>query len=238
MIKIAICDDDMAIVLQVKKFFQAIEENDYPAGRLEILTFSSGLELLERYPEELDILFLDIQMPGMNGIQIAQEIRQNDEYVTLIFMTNYVRYAVQGYTVHAYNYLLKPLNLESFRQEILPLLKRFSIEAGKSLSLKNDSGYFTVQLKTVLYIETLSKNVRIHTDSRNILAFCSMKSMEEQLRERRFFRIHTSFLVNMDYIEVIEANHVVLRNGEKLPVSKHRKKKFVNVYLSYVGNLL
>ncbi len=109
MIRIAICDDDNLVIEQITGYLKQMVTEVAGTQQLEIIKFDRGTKLLENYPENLDILFLDIQMPDMNGIETARNIRKKDTCVAIVFITNYVKYAVEGYSVQAYNYLLKPI---------------------------------------------------------------------------------------------------------------------------------
>lgn len=237
MLKMAVCDDERAVRQQVCEFLQGICERQN-IGPVIVEQFASAQALLDDWPGELDVLFMDIQMPGLSGMDAAREIRTFDENVTLVFMTNYAKYAVSGYSVQAYNFLLKPLHAATFDREVTPVLKRLNAQSGHRVTFRNETDFYTLATRDIVYIETSGKCVLVHTLCRDYRAACSMKSAERQMPEGCFFRVHTGYLVNMDYVTAIERDELALKTGQRLPVSRHRKRGFVDAYMTHMGRLV
>lgn len=237
MLKIAICDDDASVRKLICSYVSRICEHHHIEIE-PIEQYCHAQMLLDRRPQELDILFLDIQMPGLNGIEAAREIRRFDESVTIIFMTNFPQYAVEGYSVQAYNFLLKPIQEDLLEREILPVLKRLNIQSGSRLTFRNEDAYYTVRIREIIYAETSGRIAVVHLPDRSYRTSLSMKSMERLLPADNFFRVHTGYLVNMDYVTSIGKDTLTLKTGIQLPVSKHRKREFIDAYMIYIGRMM
>lgn len=235
--KIAICDDDRSNCLLVENYIKKYC-SESGVENIQTLIYESPFELLENYPKGLDILFLDIQMPGYDGIETAKEIRRFDQRLILIYMTNYAQYAIQGYSVQAYNYLLKPISYDTIRQELCTVFKNLQKQQKKPVTLHCETGYVTILPEDIYMVETDGKNVIVYTAQETLRVYKSMKQMAELLAPAGMFRIHTAYLISMLYILKVKKDSVVLKSGRELPLSRHRKKEFMNQYMDYVGGLM
>lgn len=234
--KIVICDDDLRNTHQIHQYITRFcEEEQY--SDVQIIEYYNPTELLNNYPKETDLLIMDIEMPGINGIQAAREIRLFDENVTLIYMTNYAKYALEGYSVQAYNYLLKPVSYETISRELKKIFSVIQEKNNQSISLNCEDGYRIFLLRNIDMCETMGKNVILHARGEKVLVYKSMKQMEEILKKTTF-RIHSAYLVSMHAIRRVKHDSVVISDGTELPLSKHRKKEFISTYMKYVGGLL
>lgn len=234
--KIAICDDDRKNCTSMEKMVRRYCEEEYRSD-FQIEIFDSPLELLHHYPKGLDLLLLDIEMPGMDGIKTAREIRSFDTNVILIFMTNYAKYAIEGYSVQAYNYLLKPVTYEILCRELQTVFRLIGQKADDHITLHCEDGYFTFSAGEIEMAETMGKNVILYTHSKSHLVYKSMKQMEGLLA-KTMFRIHTAYLISLHAVKKIDRDSVVLKSGRELPLSRHRKKEFMDRYMAYIGGLL
>ena len=238
MLRIAICDDDQVCRATAENMIRRLAEEE--ALTVCVLGYSSGEELLADYPENLDILLLDIEMPGINGIETAREIRKTDPELTMVFMTSFAQYAIEGYTVKAYRYLLKPLGYPSFSQELREVFRTLYYRCDPDIVVRNDQGLFRLTVKDIQYAETApNKHVRIHSAANSVLCYQTMQSVEGLLEPyRMFFRCHTSFLINFHAVSEITGNDVRLISGALIPVSKHRRKDMLTEYTRFLGRLI
>lgn len=161
MLRIAVCDDSSSDIASVVKHLKRLEQE--LSIQMEIAVFQSAESLLVAYPQHADMLILDVQMGKMSGIELARTIRRQDKTVSIIFMSNYLQYAVEGYSVNAFRYLLKPLNQTQFDYEVRDLLVSLERDKQKTILLKTRSAQYAASPQDILYIETLpKKHLRFH----------------------------------------------------------------------------
>lgn len=236
MITIAVCDDSKNIVENMKK---NIEEYQELTGReLRVFTFNNGEELLANYNCKIDILFLDIKMPKVNGIQAAEKIRQKDQKVIIIFLTSLVQHALDGYKVNAANYLIKPITKNRLKMELDRWINKLERREEPYITVHNDSGNYKILLKSISYIETYNRNLMIHTDKGNVVCYLKMKEMENKIGQYGFVRNHSSFIVNLFYVSNVEKMDIKLITGERIPIGKSKKKEFMTSLASYWGGIM
>jgi len=220
MIIIGICDGDTAVRVMLSDFIRRYK--DETGLNVQVLSYDNGEKLLRHYPFEMDLIFLEIPFTKMNGIEIARRIREVDAHVGIVFLTTVLNHVLEAYDVQANNYLIKPLRYTRFLKEVEQARtrrghNRFFIET-------NDNGVYKIYTKSICYIETEERNTRIHTETDTILSYKRMKEHEQALFEPYFIRCHTSFIVNLLFFEKIEQNDIILLSGERIPVSRNRKK--------------
>ncbi|WOK08470.1 LytTR family DNA-binding domain-containing protein [Imperialibacter roseus] len=178
---------------------------------------SSAYEALEKIAaEKIDLLFLDIQMPGLTGMELSRSLKNGPK---VVFTTAFEEYALEGFKVDAIDYLLKPFNYEEFLKSANKAREWISVASGGSsetdpnaLFVKSEYKLVKIDLKKVLYIEGLKDYAKIflQDQTRPVMTLMSLKSLEEQLPSQQFMRIHRSFIVRLDRIDLIERNKVVI----------------------------
>ncbi|MGN0476859.1 MAG: LytR/AlgR family response regulator transcription factor [Ruminococcus sp.] len=231
MIRIAIVDDEKVIREQIKKLVEK-KQND-----CEIDTYGTGEDLLKA-DSVYDIIFLDIQMNGMNGIDTARALRQKADNTVLIFITGVKEYVFDAFDVAAFHYLIKPIEENKFWEvcdrAVLEVTKKKQNPSGQ-IFIKTRSQSITLEQSDVLYIESRAKKVEIHTKTNIVEAYAAISELEKQL-VGSFYRCHRGYLVNMAFIAGYENDSITLNNGETIILSKDKYSEFVKVYMRYLKN--
>jgi two-component system response regulator LytT len=188
------------------------------------------VEKFKDYPYQL--VFLDIEMPGMDGITTAKKIREMDANVFIVFLTGHVEYALQGYEVSALRYLTKPVQEEKLLEVLRHVDK--SLESKKQISFRTDGEECLVSLDDLYYIEAQNQYIMIHTSEEEYLVRSSMSEYEEVLNGYGFFRVHRGYLVALGKIKKVGKAECVLVNGETIPVSRSSVKPLKEALYRYL----
>lgn len=232
---VAICDDDQADRTLVGG--QLAQKMKGRGEDLEITYFDSGEDLIEQYEDgsrKFDLIFLDICMEFMNGIEAARQIRGYDGKVAIIFLTSSRDYAIDGYSVRASDYLLKPLDMNRleeainrFMEERYPRIRQSLLVVGKNTGRR-------IAYDDIIYIESIRMNLRIvcnngteHTIRKKL------DDVQAELTGRRFLRCNRSFIVNMDYVADAK-DDFTMNNGDKIPIKVREKKQLRKQYFDYI----
>lgn len=235
MYNIAVCDDEKDFVAEMKVLLQNYTKETGIEFRISV--FEDGKYLIENYDKSIDLIFLDIQMKDMDGLKTAEYIRKIDETVGIFFLTSLVQYALEGYQYQAVNYLVKPIKYNRLKTELNRWLEKYHKKI-PSIVVSNDKGSFKIALNTLHYAETSKRNLLLHTDTEEILCYRKMKDLEQELLPFGFFRCHTGYLVNLAFVKSVEKLEIELNSGEKMYVSKPKKKEFMEALAGYWGKML
>ena len=230
-LNIAICDDEKIIREQIKE----LTEKEKSGLCMEL--YETGDALLA-VGKQFDIVFLDIQMEGTDGIETAKRLRQRDEDTILIFITGIREYVFEAFDVAAFHYLLKPIEEEKFREVFRRAgreLEKRKSKRRETVFIKTRNRSFSLEKDSILYIESRGKKVEIHTTGETIEAYASMNEMEGQLGGG-FFRCHRGYLVNMAYVAEYDSGSITLNNGEYVYLAKEKYGEFVKAYMRYLRN--
>lgn len=220
MLKIAICDDEIEIAHKLEADIHRMPFHD-----VETEVFLSGHELLKHYSPDggYNIILLDIEMPAVNGIETARILRQTDSNVVFIFVTAYKEYVYQIFETLPFRFLEKPVSYEKLF-EVLKDAIRYVEDTKSYFFFKKGTTDYQVPAKEIFYFEAANRKIKLYTAGGGDSYYGKFKKLTEQLNPNYFLQIHTSFIVNMDYIISFNEKSVLLSNNSSLPVSlKYRE---------------
>lgn len=233
MVKFAVCDDEQEMADYISDKLR-----EYYPEECEIKKYGDGESLLkDRRREFFDAFFLDIGMPGMNGIELAKKIREDDPYVKIIFVTKMGELAHIGYLYDAFRFVLKS-NLEPELCEAAESLKEYFDLFNEYLKFKTPTGEITRAVKDIKYFEVKGHAITMVSNEHEDQVCGTMKMYCDRMKNRGFIQIHKSYLVNFRYIYSIEKNDVKLSCGKVLPLSRNRideVKNNLQDFLIHIG---
>ncbi|WP_373599919.1 LytR/AlgR family response regulator transcription factor [Paraclostridium bifermentans] len=236
MLKIAICEDESSQRTKLKEYInKALTENTNK--EYEIIEYERGEAILEDYPRGVDIIFLDIQMDNINGMDTARKIREFDENVEIIFITGVWEYVQEGYEVRAYRYLIKPVEFENFQKQLCLCINEIEKNSKSYMITTYKGDTNKIAISSILYIETEGRNTIIHTINETYKSNVGINKLERELENKTFVRCHNSFLINLEHINKIDSSSVKLYNYE-VPVSRHKMKELKLRFTSFLGDKL
>lgn len=199
----------------------------------EVDTFSDPVLLLNSYQPVYDIIYMDIQMPHMNGMDAAHRLRALDQKVLLVFVTNLTQYAIEGYEVSALDYVIKPVQYYSFAMKLTKALWRVDQAQEDALTIATGSGTARVDLRDVKYIEVRDHLLTYYTADGSYSELGSLSKIEQKLAGKGFARCSSSCIVNLKYISAIKGYTLTMQDGTEVRISQPRKKKFMQAFEEY-----
>lgn len=224
-------DDDAKILIRYLTKFET-----ETGTRLNVTRFTDGINFVSDYKPVYDIVFFDIMMPMMSGMEAAQRIRSVDESVTIIFITNMPQYAIDGYAVNAIDFMLKPIAYSSFRKRFSKAIKQSESSHRRIMLIVSDDDGQKVRIfaQDVYYITKERNYVYFHSSDGVYKKREELKTTLQSLRELPFSQLSSGVLVNLARIESMTASTVTV-NGEILPIARARKKALIESYMNYLG---
>ncbi|MCC6727417.1 MAG: response regulator transcription factor [Saprospiraceae bacterium] len=206
-------------------------------------TCKSAVEANEAlHREKIDLLFLDIQMPDLTGIEFMRSLENPP---AVIFTTAYRDYAIEGFELNALDYLVKPISFQRFLKAANKALSHFEMlrqnqqskpaevltEAPEYFFIKSDGQFIKIKLADVLYFESEKDYVFIHTEQKRYLTLLSLKQLEKELPPDKFLRVHRSYFVALDKIEMVDGSNLIIK-GKEIPVSRSLQDTIFNTLIA------
>ena len=234
MLKIAICDDDVQELSRISDLLSLYKTEK--SAVLKYDAFSNAVELLEAMKRQAyDVLLLDVLMPGMSGITAAHEIRGFDPAVKIIFLTSSPEFAVESYAVDAHYYLLKPAATD----KLFPIIYRIFLEKGRgaeTLSIMQPSGLIRLPIGRIEFLEVQGKRLMFHFDDGSVKEIRgSISEFEDKLLYKdNFLKVHRSFIMNMEYIQALNARDITTLTGQTVPVSRLLHSRVKEAYMQFL----
>ncbi|MFA6829299.1 MAG: LytTR family DNA-binding domain-containing protein [Bacilli bacterium] len=207
-------------------------------GQFSSEWFSNPLEFLKRDSHEFDLVFLDIEMPEMNGMDVAKKIRETNENVALIFITNIAQYAIKGYEVEAMDYIIKPVSYYDFALKIERVINKLKKNDEGKISILCEGESLFLLYKNIVYVEVMKHNLIYHTADKEYVVRSSMKKIEDVFLTNGFAKCNNYCLVNLAFVRGVKGYDLLLSVGGKestILISHPRKKEFVHSLNKYIG---
>lgn len=231
MINVAICDDEKYILDKIKKLvFDFFHRKNV---EITVSQFGSGEELL-RCNKDIDILFLDIQMDGIDGMETARKLRSQNYKGYLIFITVLKEMVFQSFEVQAYDYLIKPINEECFEKTMGRLYA--SMQNANDASLLIQRGYKSdiISFDDIVFCEIIDRKIYLHLKTEEVIDYYDRIENLETKLDGRFFKCHRSYLINLSYLKSYKNGMAYMINDKVIPISRLRSKEFSSVVLKYM----
>lgn len=236
MLNIAICDDNQIFLDEFSKTVSSLIKEDH-----NILKFTNANDLLNRIEdysdENIDIVITDIEMPGMNGITMAKELKTLHPRIQFIFVTNYTEYIQEVFAVNPVYYILKPVDKNKLSEALEKAVAELLESDKKCFNVTGKNKILRIRFNEIKYIESFSRKIIVHETRRNTELLMKLDDFEKELPPY-FLRIHKSYLVNMNMIRSINNNRIELFSGEVIPVAKAKYPEIKKNILTFLSSQL
>lgn len=232
MVRVAFLDDskeDRELLAGYLERFQ--KEQNMP---MKLSSFGSSLDFLEEYSGGYDVILLDVEMPGMDGMEVAKEIRRLDEMTGIIFITNMAQYAIRGYEVNAIDFIVKPVQYFNFAEKFRKALDFAGKRREREILLNDEDGIVKISVSDVYYLEKNKNYLIYHTNKGEFRERGTMHMAKEKLGDQSFAECTSGCLVNLRHVERVGKDTIVVKGGE-LPISRRMRRDFMQSFMKYAG---
>lgn len=232
--KVAICDDEEKDIQVIQRFLHIYEmQHDID---FEINTFQNSTKLLEKYDSagRYNILFLDVEMPKLSGLEVAAHIREiPDRLAKIVFVSNFPEYMQDSFNVEAFHYFPKPFLFEDFEKLFFRIIKSYRESENASFLLKEDGAEEVIFAENIIAIHSINakkKRIQIFLEYKTIEAYGVLSEWEKKLNSDSFFCPCRGYLVNLNRIHFIKDNELIMSNNEKIPLSRRQEKELRSIF--------
>ncbi len=232
MISIAIVEDDESSANGLRDMILRYEKEK--GQTFDMTLYKNGWDFLNQYKRTFDIVFMDIEMPYINGMETAKRLREMDDAVCLIFVTNMMSYAINGYEVGAQDFMLKPVEYFNLSLKLDKAIRGVRKHRTGDIVIPYEDGIMRLLIDDILYVEVVKHNVLYYSDREVYRVRSSMTNAEKSLSGYPFAKCNSCYLVHLKYVDKVADNFVYI--GEhKLQISRAKKKEFIDRLTEYLG---
>lgn len=232
MLRVAVVEDDLDMNELIQSYIRQYQQDHQL--QIDIAVFYNGSEIAQRYKPMYDVILLDIEMPEMDGMEAARRIREQDPDVVLMFITNIAQYAVDGYSVGALDFVLKPLDYYGFSLRLTRAIDRAKRLTGDRILLAMPGRSVALDVRGIYYADIHNHMLCYHTDQGDFALRGTMKAAEEQLIPHHFAKCSYWYLVNLRHVTEVRKDTVVVA-GTELEISRRNRSAFLTALTNYVG---
>ena len=232
MLRIAIVEDEQEAAEHLKALLLRFAEES--SLTVEMMEYRNAVSFLTNYAGNFDLIFMDIEMPHMNGLDAAAKLREIDKTTLLIFVTNLGHMAAKGYEVEAFDFIVKPVQAEALKLKMKRVLTRLNQVKTDVVSFTSEGIRYRVPASSVQYVEVRDHQLIYHTAEGNYSTYGTISSLLEQLEPKGFFLCNSCYLVNMRHVHKVQ-KYTVTVGSDELLISHPRKKAFLMALNNYIG---
>ncbi len=182
-----------------------------------------------------DVALIDIEIPEISGIEFAKQLRKMNKNIIICFITSHNQYAINGYEVSALDYILKPVNSNRFTQTLCKIEQQIKKDVGRMISFKAYNGYYIIDTRSLIYIESDKHSCIFHMVGEEKIINISISQMEILLSNHDMYRVHRSYIINLNMIRSFNGPYIQLNNGDFIPVSRSKMKEVKVLLLELFG---
>ena len=232
MIRIALVEDDKQMTLELIEVTQRFfKENNVKS---EIYTFANAEDFLCDFKNNYNLILMDIDLPNMDGMNAVQHLRETKSDTMVIFVTSLAQYAIEGYKVNAFDFVVKPVQYYNFALTLKRALKSLLVQSEKSIIINNKSFMQKIDISNLKYIEVINHNLVFHTINNNIEIRGTLSTYVHQLKDYDFVLCYRCYLVNLKFVSRVTTEYVII-GEEKLILSKSRRTDFISAINAFIS---
>lgn len=232
MYHIAVVEDEKICSVQVQQFLEQYQEENNV--RFKVTVFEAATQILESYEPLYDMILMDIDMPGMNGMDAADQIRQTDQDVVIVFITNIASFAIRGYEVGAMDFVVKPITYYNFSTRLARALRRSRSREPRQMILTLADGVKKLEVGQIYYVEVQNRMLHYYTQEGVFAVRGTMQSVQQMLEAYSFAKCNHWYMVNLRHVSEVKKNTVVVGEYE-LEISRRNRTPFLKALTEYVG---
>ncbi len=232
MYQLAIVEDEQECIDEIVGYIHRYEEENLCEFLISV--FHDGSELLKNYEPRYDLILMDIEMPKVSGMEAALKIRETDENVVIVFITNMAKYAVEGYSVGALDFMVKPITYYTFQLRLKRAVSRAEKQHNDEILLTLRDRVVRIGVRQIYYVEIQNRQLHYHTDDGEYLLGGTMREAEAQLLPYHFAKCNHWYMVNLMHVQEVRKD-VVIVGGHRLEISRRARNDFMRALTDYMG---